>query len=63
MILTAPRQELLDRMLRSDIVLYCEKKIRKELIAYFFSKITRTIPTPIITMGLDKRLVAVDATP
>ena len=30
---------------------------------YFLSKITRTIPTPIITTGLDKRFVADDATP
>ena len=53
---------MFDRMLRSDIVLYREKKIRKELIAYFFSKITRTIPTPMVTMGLDNKPVAVDAT-
>ena len=32
-------------------------------MTYFLSKITRTMPTPMITMGLDKRFVAVDATP
>ena len=52
-------------MLRSDIVLYREKKRNDVIIheTYFLSRITRTIPTPIMTMELDKRFVAVDATP
>ena len=32
-------------------------------MTYFSSKTTRTMPTPMMTMGLDKRFVAVDATP
>ena len=39
------------------------KKIRMIILPYFLSKITRTIPTPMMTTGDDKRFVADDAIP
>ena len=62
---TAPRYEPFDRMLRSDMyyVFYIVRKKGNDCVVYFLNKITRTIPTPMMTMGLDKRFVAVDVTP
>jgi len=63
--ITAPRYEPFDRILRSDMyyVFYIMRKKGNVNMTYFLSRTTRTIPTPIMRMGLDKRFVAVDVTP